>query len=99
MAALCSGQTTPQFDVASIKPNTSDDRGGDMRPIAGGFSIRNLSVKMLVQSAYNLKPWQISGGPDWMTTDRYDIEAKTGGNPVFRKSWRCFGLCLPTASS
>jgi uncharacterized protein (TIGR03435 family) len=80
-ATLCFGQPAPRFEVASIKPDKSDDRGGDMRPIAGGFSARNLSVGMFIQSAYNLKAWEILGGPDWLTTDRYDIEAKTEGNP------------------
>lgn len=90
MAALCSAQTTPQFDVVSIKPNRSDDCGGGMRPIAGGFSARNLSVNMLIQSAYNLKPWQIFGGPGWTTTDRYDIDAKTEGNPSFQEKLEMF---------
>jgi uncharacterized protein (TIGR03435 family) len=89
-ATLAFGQTPsapklPQFDAVSIKPNTSDDRGGSMRPIAGGFSAANLSVKMLIQSAYNVKPWQISGGPNWATTDHYDIEAKIDGNPTFQQ--------------
>jgi len=84
-AALCSGQVTARFEIVSIKPSKSDDRGGGMRPIAGGFSARNLSVNMLIQSAYNLKPWQISGGSGWVVTDRYDIEAKTEGKPSFQE--------------
>ena len=56
-----------------------------MMPIAGGFSSRNLSVSMLIQSAYNVKPWEIVGGPGWLTTDGYDIEAKAEGNPTFQE--------------
>ena len=89
-ATLCFGPATPQFDVVSIMPSRSDDRNGGMRPIAGGFSARNMSVNMLVQSAYNLKPWQIVGGPRWVTTDRYDIEAKKEGNPGFREKLEMF---------
>jgi uncharacterized protein (TIGR03435 family) len=85
VAGLCFGQATPQFDVVSINPNRSDDRGGNMMPIAGGISARNLSVNMLIQSAYNVKPWEISGGPGWLTTDGYNIEAKTEGNPTFQE--------------
>jgi uncharacterized protein (TIGR03435 family) len=91
-AVLCSGQATAQFEVVSIKLNRSDDRGGGMRPVAGGFSARNLSVNMLIQSAYKLKPWQISGGPGWVMTDRYDIEAKTEGNPSFQEKLE---MCRP----
>jgi uncharacterized protein (TIGR03435 family) len=81
-ASLCFGQATRQFDVVSIKPNRSNDRGGGIRPIAGGVSARNLSVNMLIQSAYNVKPWEVLGGPEWVTADHYDIEAKTDGNPT-----------------
>jgi uncharacterized protein (TIGR03435 family) len=93
-AVLCAGQTTPQFEVVSIKLNRSDDRGGGMRPIEGGLSARNLSVNMLIQSAYKLKPWQISGGPGWVATDRYDIEAKTEGNPSFQERLEMCRLLL-----
>jgi uncharacterized protein (TIGR03435 family) len=85
MAGLCFGQATQQFEVVSIKPNRSDDRGGNMMPIAGGFSARNLSVNMLIQSAYHVKPWEILGGPAWLTTDGYDIEAKTEGKPTYQE--------------
>jgi uncharacterized protein (TIGR03435 family) len=88
-AALCFGQAT-QFDVVSIKHSRSDDRGGGMRPVAGGFSARNLSVNMLIQSAYDLKIWQISGGPGWVTTDHYDIEARAEGNPGLREKLQMF---------
>lgn len=53
--------------------------------MAGGFSAGNLTVNMLIQSAYNLKPWQILGGPGWVSTDGYNIEAKTEGNPSFQQ--------------
>lgn len=80
---LCLGQATPQFDVVSIRPSRSSESGGGMFPIAGGVSAHNLSVGVLIQAAYNLKPWEISGGPGWVTTARYDIEAKGEGNPGF----------------
>jgi uncharacterized protein (TIGR03435 family) len=93
-AALCFGQATPQFEVVSIKPNRSGDRDGGMRSIAGGVSARNFTVSSLIQAAYNVKPWQISGEPGWVTTDRYDIEAKTEGNPGFEEKLEMFGSLL-----
>ena len=34
-------------------------------------------VKQLIQAAYTVERWQISGGPVWLGSDRFDIEAKT----------------------
>jgi uncharacterized protein (TIGR03435 family) len=36
---------------------------------------------MLIRFAYNLDDAQISGGPSWIDSDRYDIVAKGDGNP------------------
>jgi len=30
----------------------------------------------LIQAAYDVKPAQISGGPDWLNSERFDINAK-----------------------
>jgi uncharacterized protein (TIGR03435 family) len=30
----------------------------------------------LIQQAFNVQPFQVSGGPGWMYNERYDIEAK-----------------------
>jgi uncharacterized protein (TIGR03435 family) len=38
-------------------------------------------VQQLIQHAYIVKPFQISGGPGWVFSDGYDIEAKAEGNP------------------
>jgi len=34
---------------------------------------------MLIALAYHLKADQISGGPDWAGSERYDVEAKGKG--------------------
>jgi bla regulator protein blaR1 len=67
----------PQFEVASVKPSNSDDR----RPFfnfqnEGQFTARNITGKRLIQTAYMLKDFQISGGPSWLGSDLYDISAK-----------------------
>jgi len=66
-------QTTvarPQFELASIKPSKSSDR----RPLLmvgrdGGLTVANFTAKMLIWTAYSVKPFQISRGPDWMDSD------------------------------
>lgn len=76
-----SNPARPEFEVASIKPNTSGERRAMIRPGGGGrLNVENFSLKMLLTFAYNVRDFQISGGSGWMNTDRYDIVAKAGGN-------------------
>lgn len=39
----------------------------------------NATAKMLLLEAYDIKAYQLSGGPGWSESDRYDIEAKAQG--------------------
>ena len=70
----------PKFDVASIKENKSADfrAGAGMKILGGGrVSMKNLPLFMLIAVAYEV-PFQsprFAGGPDWIRTERYDIEA------------------------
>jgi uncharacterized protein (TIGR03435 family) len=72
------GQVKPQFDVVSVKANNSGTGfvriGG--QPAAGRFVATNATVEMLVTWAYRIQNYAISGGPGWMVTDRFDIEAR-----------------------
>jgi uncharacterized protein (TIGR03435 family) len=38
-----------------------------------------MSVRDLIVYAYSLKPYQISGAAAWISNDRFDIQAKAGG--------------------
>jgi bla regulator protein blaR1 len=70
------------FDVATIKPNGENDHRVmiRMRP-GGGFSATGMNLRTLIMQAYNVRGYQITGGPDWMNTDRYDVNAKAEGLP------------------
>jgi uncharacterized protein (TIGR03435 family) len=74
------GQTAPppQFEVASIRPAPAFNPGqvGLGLHIDGSqVSIRQFALKDDIAIAYNLKQYQIVG-PDWLTTERFDIVAK-----------------------
>ena len=69
-----------EFEVASVKPNISGQQGRFIRPSPGQLSITNMSLKNLLTIAYKVRDFQISGGPGWMDSDRYDIEAKPAAN-------------------
>lgn len=69
-----------EFDVASIKPAEPGTRGVrlQMTP-GGGFNAKNVTAKFLIQQAYGVRDFQISGGPSWITSEHYDINAKAEG--------------------
>ncbi len=70
-------QTPAEFEVASVRPNTGNDRivTIDSTP-EGNFHARGYSLKLLIQRAYGVKGFQISGGPKWLDEDRFDVVAK-----------------------
>jgi uncharacterized protein (TIGR03435 family) len=86
--ALMAGAQTPEkpaFEVASIKRNLSPQAGGGGGPRGDRFTLRNVPVTALIQYAFRpakgqLFSQQIIGGPEWIRTDRFDIEAKMSGS-------------------
>jgi bla regulator protein BlaR1 len=65
------------FEVASIKPSGADPHQVmiQMQP-GGGFRASGTNLKTLIGQAYDVRQFQISGGPGWINSDRYDIVAK-----------------------
>src|SRR5215831_10818213 len=80
-AAFAIPQLRPAFDVATIKPAAPDDKGGTFIVMQGGhqFVAKSYTLKRMVSAAYNLPLRAISGGPDWINSDAYDIRAVTPG--------------------
>lgn len=78
----------PAFEVASVKLNKSGrgPAGPPMQP-GGRFTLPNQTLRTLVRNAYGLQDVQISGGPSWINTDRFDITAKAEGNPPTPQMW------------
>ena len=67
-----------RFDVASLKPSAPGGRGGGIRPGPGGmrYAANNCPIKTMIQVAYRVKAEQIIGGPGWLDTDQFDLDAK-----------------------
>ncbi len=78
---------SPRFDVASIKLNTASVHigMGVVTNPGGRLTAEFAPVQLLIRKAYGVQSFQISGGPDWINTDGYDIEAKAEGNPSERQ--------------
>jgi uncharacterized protein (TIGR03435 family) len=65
----------PAYEAASVKINTSGNGGSSSNGSKGQVVITNQTLKRLVERAYNLKPFQVTG-PGWMEDVRVDITAK-----------------------
>ncbi len=66
-----------KFEVASIKPSDPAERGSMIRFAPGGrFVAKNQTLKSLIGLAYDVRQFQISGGPTWVATATYDVNAK-----------------------
>ena len=67
----------PQFEVATVRPNKSGESGASLGARPGGRLIgTNQTIRNLIRDAFNVQPYQLIGGPDWMDSDRFDIVAK-----------------------
>jgi uncharacterized protein (TIGR03435 family) len=76
IALQVSAQTTA-FEVASIKPNRSGQGLSSIRSSTGRIVMENVPLKKVVLMAYGIpedKDYALVG-PDWLTTERFDIQA------------------------
>jgi uncharacterized protein (TIGR03435 family) len=74
-------QSAPAFEVVSIKPNHSGESGGASRAQPGRYQGINVTLMRLIRLAY--QPVQeFEGGPDWINTEHFDIEARAAGTPT-----------------
>jgi len=65
------------FEVASVKPNTSRISNALPPSLANGsYSASNVALKSVIANAYDVRIFQIEGGPDWLTAERFDIIAR-----------------------
>jgi uncharacterized protein (TIGR03435 family) len=76
ISVCCIAQIPKEFEVASVKPQAPGDTRGSIGPSPGAFIANGIPLKILIEIAYRVKDYQISGGPDWIETDHYDVSAK-----------------------
>ena len=82
------------FDVASVKPDNSAEDSDSNFPLGAGdvytpnggfFSAKNFPLVTYIAFAYKLRVDQTSfllpELPKWASTERFDIQARSGGNP------------------
>jgi uncharacterized protein (TIGR03435 family) len=67
----------PTFEVASVRPNSSPDNKMVISAQPGGrFTAINVPAAVLIRSAYRLQEFQLVGGPEWISNEKFDVIAK-----------------------
>ena len=67
----------PKFEVATVKPSPDDSAASSgIHTGHGRLHAVNVTLKRCIMGAYAVGPNQILGGPDWATSDRFEILAK-----------------------
>jgi uncharacterized protein (TIGR03435 family) len=78
-----SATAQPISYVASVKPNNAVDARTVTEYLPGGrFTATAVTVRELLRLAYRVQPYQLTGAPAWISTRRYDIEAKAEDKPA-----------------
>lgn len=81
--AVVAQEKDPTFEVASVKANKSGDGNGNMRGVGSDRVVAtNMPLRPMITFAYQVAGYQLIGGPGWLTTERYDINAKMEAPPA-----------------
>ena len=81
LAAACVSPAQPQaeelrFEVISIKPADPAAQSRSVQTTPGGYRAKNIRLFELIMSAWHLNRDQIIGGPSWLETAGWDIDAR-----------------------
>jgi uncharacterized protein (TIGR03435 family) len=81
--------TPAQFDAASVKASNApaETRAGRLQFTPGRVFGTNVPARELLLEAYRLKSYQLFGGPKWLDSTHFDIEAKAD-NPATENQLR-----------
>jgi uncharacterized protein (TIGR03435 family) len=72
----------PAFEVASVKPNNSGTYSSKTSRIPrGSITDINVTLQFLILQAYDLRGFQVVGGPAWTNQTKFDVEAKAPAIP------------------
>ena len=66
----------PGYEVVSIKPHNSGDELFKMMFEKDGFSAIMVTLRMLIGTAYGVEGSKIIGAPNWLDSEKYDVEAR-----------------------
>ncbi len=65
----------PQFEVASIRPADASAQRRGIGFSATQFTANGVSARLLIEMAYELQPFRLSGAPGWIDSELYTVQA------------------------
>jgi uncharacterized protein (TIGR03435 family) len=81
---LMAADASPAFEVVTIKPDDPAHPKGKSFQVRGDqITLTGVSLHDLMTFGYGIHPRQVSGGPSWLDTDKFEIHGKpdTEGQP------------------
>jgi uncharacterized protein (TIGR03435 family) len=76
LSAFAGYAQPPRYEVSSVKPNN------DVGPLRfriepdGTLAAEGITLKRLMMTAWQVQDFRIVGGPDWVSSRRWDVQAK-----------------------
>jgi uncharacterized protein (TIGR03435 family) len=78
---------SPAFEVASVKPSGPQSKTLGIYTFPGGrLTAENRTLQNLMEEAFGVQAFQISGGANWVREDRYDIDARPAASSKSNKA-------------
>jgi uncharacterized protein (TIGR03435 family) len=77
----CALPTATAFDVATVKPSQRPSGSSSLGGTADTLTAAGSAFRLILY-AYKLHDFQVSGGPNWLSTDTWDITAKVDQPPA-----------------
>jgi uncharacterized protein (TIGR03435 family) len=75
-----SSSTRSEFEVASVKQAANADGRSLLQAVPGRLLMTNLALRRLILIGYDVQDYQLVGGPPWIDSEHYDIQAKADDN-------------------
>jgi uncharacterized protein (TIGR03435 family) len=73
----CAGVALAQkFEIASVKPSLAESGNSGITTRHASLKAENVTLKRCIIGAYGIGPNQVVGGPAWLDSDRFQIEAR-----------------------
>jgi uncharacterized protein (TIGR03435 family) len=69
-----------EFDAVSVKPSDPNSKHGTVVDVTPGGTLHvvNATLKDLIETGYDVRTFQIEGGPRWADAAKYDVDATPG---------------------